>query len=286
MIRPLEPEADLPAMQLKEDLVGAICEHSLQRYINGKGEWDRKFSRTGKGIDKERKRNLKLARKEGDKYMGHLESYLQKVTERSNSGLDVVDSPRFQKVASGSCIWSWALDDDEHPPPSSIVSRRDTWEARQLAMVADIMPENTMSGNNLWQHLVTFLTATPDKKLKMPAEREHQKPGTGEQTESDWTDVSMPIEVDTKVQTTIEATPLAQTDGTTLPPSQPSDLGSIKTRFQGWYWTRGSLWREKFRVSTFSKTHKRGTSAGSATTPVARTPVSTIAEPRSGLLAE
>lgn len=181
----MEPETELSALHIKADLVGVVSEPALRRYIEGKTKHDAKFSGTLKSIAKERKRNLKLAHKEGDKYLGHLESYLQKATETSGSGPDVPDSPRLQRFTTGSWNWSWALDEDEHPPPSSIVSRRDTWEARKLAMIADIMPENTLSGNNLWQYLVTFLTVTPDKKVKLSAERKHPKPQIGRQGESD-----------------------------------------------------------------------------------------------------
>ena len=202
--------------------------------------------------------------------MGHLESYLLKVKERSDSGNNVLDSPRLQKVTAGSWNWSWALDEDEHPPPSSIVSRRDTWEARQLARIADIMPEHTISGNKLWQHLVTFLTVTPDKKVKLPAEREHPKPEVAPQAESDWTNVSLPSDPNSPVQTTtIQAVSLTQTNGTAFIP-EPLDLGPSNRLSPRWsYWTRGSLWRERFRVARFSKTHKRGQSSASATASVA-----------------
>ena len=62
--------------------------------------------------------------------------------------------------------WAWALD-DEHPPPSSIVSRRDTAEARRLARVADLsveQEESKLSGNMLWSVLVNFLTVHPRHK--------------------------------------------------------------------------------------------------------------------------
>jgi hypothetical protein len=272
VIRPLEPEAELPAMRLKAELIGAICEPSLRRYMEGKAKYDGKFSGTLKSIKKERTRNLKLAHKEGDESMGHLESYLQKVTERSDCGVNPLDSPRVQKVTAGSWNWSWALHEDEHPPPSSIVSRRDTWEARQLARIADLMPENTISGNNLWQHLVTFLTTTPDKRIKPPTEREQLKPEAGEQVELDWTSVSTPPETDTQVDTVAKAFPLIQTNGTTHLP-KALNLGSTNIRARGWsHWTRGTLWKEKFRVNHFSKAHKRGPSSASTTTPVARTP--------------
>ncbi|KAF9646179.1 alpha/beta-hydrolase [Thelephora ganbajun] len=278
VIRLLEPEAELPAFQLQPDLVGAIPELSLRRYVQGKAKYDDKFSGTFKSVDKERKRNLKSARKEGDKSMGHLDSYLKKVTEKSDSGINVLDSPRLQKVTAGSWNWSWALDEGEHPPPSSIVSRRDTWEARKLAMIADIMPEKVFSGNNLWQHLVTFLTVTPDKKTKTPAEREHPKPEAGEQIESSWTNVSTSSEIDAQVKATAKDIPPAQTNGTTSLP-KPSDLGSTNTRPRGWYWTRGSLWKEKFRANHSSKTHKRVPTSASTVTPAPRTPGSTLARP-------
>jgi hypothetical protein len=271
----LDPEAELGALRLTADDVGAVCEPSLRRYIQGKAKYDAKFSGTFKSIVKERKRNLKLAHKEGDKSLGHLESYLQKVAEKSDCGQDALDSPRLQKVTAGSWNWSWALDEDEHPPPSSIVSRRDTWEARQLAMIADIMPENTFSGNNLWQHLVTFLTVTPDKKVKMPSERGHPKPEVGEQVESDWTSVQASLEANTQAGAEAKDTLPAQAVGTTSP-SKPSELGSTNTRSGGWYWTRGSLWREKFRANRSSKMHNRGSSSVSTTTPVARTPSATL----------
>ena len=253
----MEPETELAALQVAAGVVGAVSELSLRRYLQGKTKFDTKFSGTLKSIGKERDRNLRLAHKEGDKSLGHLESYLRKVTEKSDGGENVLDSPRFQKVTAGSWNWSWALDEDEHPPPSSIVSRRDTWEARQLAMIADIMPENTLSGNNLWQHLVTFLTVTPDKKVKMRTEREHPKPSVGGRIESDWMRVDAPLAKDV---------PQPQPNGTMSRP-EPLELESTSTRPRGWYWTRGSLWKEKFKANHLS--HRRVPSSSSSVT---RTP--------------
>lgn len=65
-----------------------------------------------------------------------------------------------------SWIWTWALD-GEHPPPTSIVSRRDTAEARHLARIADLsmeQEESKRSGNMLWSVLVNFLTAQSSHK--------------------------------------------------------------------------------------------------------------------------
>ena len=184
VIRPLEPEAELPSFQLKDDLVGAATEIPLRQYIQAKAEYQVKFSSTYKSVIKERERNLRLAHEEDDRSLGHLESYLQKVTERSDSGQNVLDSPRLQKITADSWNWSWAMDEDENPPLSSLVSRRDTPEALQLAMIAEIMPENTPGGNNLWRCLLPCLTATPDE-VKLSAEREHQKLEVGGDGELD-----------------------------------------------------------------------------------------------------
>lgn len=261
----------MAAFQLKAGTVGVVSERSLRRYIQGKTKYDVKFSGTAKSVAKERKRNLELARKEGDRSLGHLESYLQKVTEKSNSGQNILDSPRLQKVTAGSWNWSWALDEDEHPPPSSIVSRRDTWEARQLAMIADIMPEGILSGNNLWQHLVTFLTVTPDKKAKMPSEREHPKRDIGEEIGLDRTRAQAPLKIDTQVTAKAKDTPPAQAGGTT-PQPQPLELGSTNAPSRGWYWTRGSLWKEKFRANHSPAMHRRVPSSASTVNQIARTP--------------
>lgn len=76
-----------------------------------------------------------------------------------------------------SWMWTWALD-GEHPPPSSIVSRRDTVEARDLARVADLSVEqedSKLSGNMLWSVLVNFLTARPSHKQERADEDEEDE---------------------------------------------------------------------------------------------------------------
>jgi len=72
--------------------------------------------------------------------------------------------------------FSWVFE-GEHPPPSSIVSRRDTAEARKLARVADItveQEESKLSGNRLWSVLTNFLTTQPHHKEKEEDDEEEQ----------------------------------------------------------------------------------------------------------------
>ena len=184
VIRPLEPEAELPSFQLKADLVGAATEIPLRQYIQAMAEYQVKFSSAYKNVIKERERNLRLAHEQDDRSLGYLESYLQKVTEKSERGQNALDSPRLQKITADSWNWSWALDEDEDPPPSSLVSRRDTPQALQLAVIANIAAENAPGGNGLWRCSLPCLTVTPDE-VKLSAEREHPKPEVGGDGELD-----------------------------------------------------------------------------------------------------
>jgi hypothetical protein len=116
-------------------------------------------------IEKHRRRNLEQAQEETIKRMSVLRQTLHK--HRS----DKVTPDKVQPAKDGAlefpaCGWAWALDEKEDPPPSSIVSRRDTEEARKLAKVADqalLGEDQTFSANNLWGVVMNFLTVTPGR---------------------------------------------------------------------------------------------------------------------------
>lgn len=134
VLRPLEPESELPACNLPLENMGVINASAVKRYLEGQALWDAKFSGTIKGIAKMRAKNLELARKEGRKSMGALHGALASEhsgRRRSEDGGSASSSMTFL----GSSTWnmSWALD-GENPPPSSIVSRRDTAEARRYVL--------------------------------------------------------------------------------------------------------------------------------------------------------
>ncbi|KAF8260352.1 hypothetical protein EI94DRAFT_913479 [Lactarius quietus] len=125
IIRPLEREEDLPAFKLSPQLVGVIPESVLERYMAAKQAADQKFASTIKGIEKARARNIERASQD---------------FARRAAGL----RRRFRTAGSGASgveggVWrlAWALDADEHPPPSSIVGRLDTEEAWRFARAAD-----------------------------------------------------------------------------------------------------------------------------------------------------
>ncbi|KAJ3900655.1 alpha/beta-hydrolase [Lentinula edodes] len=194
VIRPLEPFSDLPAFSIPPQLIGEISERAVRRYIAGRTFFEHKFSGTRKAIEQRRRKHLQKARKDTTRNMSALkgsverESKKMKQEEEPWSGEEEEDhhhgprspnSPYLSNnnsspfnietalLASSGWSWSWALDNNEHPPPSSLVARRDTHEALMLARVADqgvLQDEQgggvsaAMSGNNLWSVVVGFLT--------------------------------------------------------------------------------------------------------------------------------
>ncbi|KEP50818.1 putative lipase/esterase from carbohydrate esterase family CE10 protein [Rhizoctonia solani 123E] len=183
IVRPLEPESDLPACNVPLQVIGTINAAAVGRYLQGQALWDTKFSGTIKSIAKTRVKNLELARKEGRKSMGAFYGAVANGMIKEGGGEHEGEtSPSSSVTFLGSANWSmgWALE-GENPPPSSIVSRRDTAEARQLAICADrdlSGEENKMSGNNLWNIVVDFLSQNPDRGAKSsdPLAGDHLEP--------------------------------------------------------------------------------------------------------------
>ncbi|KAH9856007.1 alpha/beta-hydrolase [Lenzites betulinus] len=180
VIRALEPEPELSAFKLPPELVGEVSELALRRYIDGDTKFSRKFGKTAKEIEKARRRTLERAKRDAMRNKGQLHPFLnaehepfegaeasgsaQAPSEKGGEGGGRRTAGR--EAPPGSWAWAWALDADEHPPPSSIVARRDTEEARRLAKIADqavFMDEHSVSGNNLWSLIVNFLTVTPER---------------------------------------------------------------------------------------------------------------------------
>lgn len=161
VIRPLEQEDQLSAFSLPPELIGVFSELTIRRYIDAKAKFGKKFSKAYKAVEKSRNKHLAVAKKNAMRNMIQLQSYLEQ--EKAEGTKSLADG----LVSSGSWSWAWALDMDEKPPASSIVARRDTHEAVQLARIADqsvLAEESIMSGNNLWALMANFLTTTPGKK--------------------------------------------------------------------------------------------------------------------------
>jgi hypothetical protein len=169
VIRGLEAEHELAAFNVPPDNIGKLSERAIRRYLDTRAKFDKKFRNSTKAIDKHRLRNLELDRSQTKRKM----DALQRSLERSKNTTTFKDTTTDERTKNGDTDdsldsehwgWAWALDEQERPPPSSIVSRRDTKEARRLARIADesvFQNDKSLSGNNFWSLVVNFFTVTP-----------------------------------------------------------------------------------------------------------------------------
>lgn len=175
-IRPLEDEALIPACTMKLEDIGVLQEESVRRYLKGQTIWERKFAKVARSIESQRQKHLNLSTQDTRGTMDKIRRQLHLVGETQPPALatepdrtadehHTVDlSCVMEKTVLGSrqWKWGWALE-GETPPPSSIVARGDTGEARRLGQFADRQlgpgdEEHSMSGNNLWSVVVEALT--------------------------------------------------------------------------------------------------------------------------------
>ncbi|PFH52167.1 hypothetical protein AMATHDRAFT_140737 [Amanita thiersii Skay4041] len=162
VIRALEQEFELVACNMPPDVLGRISERAMRRYLEGSAKFTRKFAKQIKLVEKHRRQTLERAEREATKHLDALCDSMKKQQEEGKE--DTRSLSDF--VPSWNSGWSWILDGNEQPPPSSIVARRDTEEAQKLAEIADrtfMQGDQVLSGNNLWSIMVNFFTITPDK---------------------------------------------------------------------------------------------------------------------------
>jgi hypothetical protein len=170
LIRPLEPETDLPAMQVPSDRIGTLPERAIKRYVTAKERSDKKFAHAIKRIEKHRLRNIDRASRDMNQHIAALQHYLDRENQAA-AAPSTSRSTSTDRVTRTTSCWNmaWVLDEDERPPPSSIVARRDTEEALKLARIADravLASERTLSANNLWNVIISFLMASPGERKK------------------------------------------------------------------------------------------------------------------------
>ncbi|KAI0317105.1 hypothetical protein OF83DRAFT_1172261 [Amylostereum chailletii] len=169
VVRALEPAASLGAFSLPLAQVGVLPEAAVARYAAGKAKLEKKFARTSARIAEHRRQNLERAKQDITAHVAKIEHYLTRQEEAQAAGGGQREGGRKEEALEATASWSlaWAFDAEERPPPSSIVARRDTAEAIELARVADqalFASEKTISGNNLWGMVLNFFTVTPDKE--------------------------------------------------------------------------------------------------------------------------
>ena len=171
LIRPLEPEADLPGMQVPSDQIGTLPRRAIERYATAKERSDKKFAHAIKRIEKQRLRNIDRASRDMNQHIAALQHYLDRESQATAVAASTLSGTGTDDMTKTTSCWNmaWALDEDERPPPSSIVARRDTEEALKLARIADkavLASERTLSANNLWNVIISFLMASPEERKK------------------------------------------------------------------------------------------------------------------------
>lgn len=185
VVRPLEPQSELSAFSIPEEHVGVVPETALARYINGKKHMDAKYSRELKRIARKRARIAKDVPEASAAHLARLQHYLERHSDDKGKGKNKDEGGEGGALNAAilGANWSlaWALDSDEHPPPSSIVARRDTREARVLALIADqavIAEPSRMNANSLWSATLQLFTVDASKKSaekEREEEREREK---------------------------------------------------------------------------------------------------------------
>ncbi|KAH7883288.1 hypothetical protein F5I97DRAFT_1903823 [Phlebopus sp. FC_14] len=160
VVKPLEPTDELDAFRVPPEIIGVLSEKAVRRYLEGKSTFEKKYAKDIQAIEKHRNRNIDLAKKDIRKNLEELKASKARGGNRETKPVDY-----SLEQTTGSWSWAWVLDGNEKPPPSSIVSRRDTDEARRLARIADqaVLQEGThISANSLWAVIVNFLTVSPE----------------------------------------------------------------------------------------------------------------------------
>ncbi|GJJ08602.1 hypothetical protein Clacol_002821 [Clathrus columnatus] len=168
---PWNPRDKSNILDFPVDNLGVINEPAARRFLSGQAKWKERFGSLTEKIDSERRKNLLLAKCEAIKTLDQFQGRLLQ-NEYNNKVRNLNDDFK-------TWVWSWAVD-GERPPASSIVSRRDTAEARLLARIADQsveQQESKLSGNRLWTVLANFLTnrLSDDKDMEDVAEQSEKK---------------------------------------------------------------------------------------------------------------
>lgn len=146
ILRPLEPESELPGCTLPIEKLGVVSETAAKRYLEGQALWDKKYKGAAKKAEKNREKHLARAIVQSGKVLDKIQGKMHNVRTKgagSAASQDVTDREADEAIAGGALnevtseedihvmlnaptwTWSWALD-DENPPPSSIVARGDT----------------------------------------------------------------------------------------------------------------------------------------------------------------
>lgn len=178
VVRPLEPMSEVDILHIDPEDLGLIKEGPVRRYLAGKAIWDKKFKKTYERVQKQREKNLRKSMREeatritnrmrDAKHKHEQPSAVDKLKNSENgAALQMTDTPEpYEQDVHG--IWDLR---GERPPPSSIASRQDTHEARQLAHALEQQYSKLGSLSILSQlpRFATMQRGPPPRQESVPA---------------------------------------------------------------------------------------------------------------------
>ncbi|GAA93508.1 uncharacterized protein L969DRAFT_51797 [Mixia osmundae IAM 14324] len=149
-VRDLEPEEELPALQIKPEQLGVFGEGPLERWMEGKQKWSKRFKRTYERVERRREHNLRKAIKAEERRLAGRRAEIEKTGD--DGVMSLVrrhDTPEQKANDRGQLIGSWDMR-EQRPPPSSIAARKDTKEALALAQALDTQRKSRLHPIALW----------------------------------------------------------------------------------------------------------------------------------------
>ena len=126
--RPMEPEEDIPCLQIPPDQIGLLKEAPAMRWFRGQNDWDARFRKKARRVQRKREEHKRKA-SEVIKHaheMGLVHAWFpESMPVERETGRRV---KRTTSIGGIDNHRRWGpLDlDDERPPPSAIAGRRDT----------------------------------------------------------------------------------------------------------------------------------------------------------------
>ncbi|TFK71796.1 alpha/beta-hydrolase [Pluteus cervinus] len=122
-VRPMEPKGEMPVLKIPPSEVGLLKEEPASKWKSGQDEWDRKFSRSAKRVEKQRQ-DISL---KADKLV-------QNARQQGLVSSDAQSSDRSSTSSSSRNERRWGPLDlaGETPPPTAIAGRRDSRDALAL----------------------------------------------------------------------------------------------------------------------------------------------------------
>ncbi|TRM68106.1 hypothetical protein BD626DRAFT_480802 [Schizophyllum amplum] len=133
--RAMEPEEDIPALQLKPHEIGMIREEPAVRWHEGQEIWDKRYRKTAAKVIRKR-RNLEVraaeliqqAKDQGLQFQANgRPSHVRQVSTASRMSVRTTDG-----IIQEDRRWGPLDLEEENPPPSAIAGRRDNFEALAL----------------------------------------------------------------------------------------------------------------------------------------------------------